>query len=483
MTLAFLLGFFSCTSGQQPSTAPVPGATAPAPSTSDVDETPPPPLANLSASLGAQSGTIDLLLTLPDDYSDYAQITMRRALGIEAPADCTSGSLVQTVSEFTDSAITINDPIAGFGATWSYRVCIYDAAENITDTTTFTYTAPTATSRVRSVQTGTLTVAPAPTSHNQTITSVDLTKSILLYTEKNNNPGANYGSIGGRLTSDTNIRFDRYQYGGTNNIVEWTVIEFEDGVSVQRGEILSAASTEDVTITQVDLQKSFPLISYVTNDFVATEFDGNDHIRAKFTSETNLQITYTDTSGPGKTYWQVVQFDGALVQSGDFTLGDGVASVTADINEVEASQSVIFFTTELSSDGTLSDMSEDFVNSEISASNQITFTRENAGVEMTGTYYVVSFLNSTQVQSQTVTLSSTETSKDVSINEVDLTRSVLTTGGRFGRLSNSSFSSAGHYAPFHTALTFPDASTVRLERLSHQSTETVVRLNAIEFAD
>ena len=114
--------------------------------------------------------------------------------------------------------------------------------------------------RVKSIQTGSITVANATTNNTDTIDSVVLANSIIM-------PNGNtygeaddpiyHGEFRIELTNETTVTAKR-----TGNTLEcavrYTVIEFYPGgiKSVQRGTITVNALTKDATITEVDTDKS-----------------------------------------------------------------------------------------------------------------------------------------------------------------------------------------------------------------------------------
>ena len=85
------------------------------------------------------------------------------------------------------------------------------------------------TSPIKSVQRGLLTVGiPDASPYNVTISSVDLGKSVLTFSYGANTTAAltSQGLLWGRLTSSTNIRFDKYRSAASNYTIAWEVVEY-----------------------------------------------------------------------------------------------------------------------------------------------------------------------------------------------------------------------------------------------------------------
>ena len=100
--------------------------------TPPADTTPPKAPQVFAAVPGPSLGTITLSFNIPEN-GDYAQIDLYRNFGETAPDDCESGTLVASITEFDESTYTDSELYPG--ATFSYRACISDDAENVTEVT------------------------------------------------------------------------------------------------------------------------------------------------------------------------------------------------------------------------------------------------------------------------------------------------------------------------------------------------------------
>src|SRR6185369_3776685 len=85
-----------------------------------------------------------------------------------------------------------------------------------------------------SVQSGTATIADTTSSTTVTISSVDTTKSFLVFEVSLNLVDPVNAQISGQLTNATTLTFARAGTSGAVTI-KWYVAEFTSGVSVQRG--------------------------------------------------------------------------------------------------------------------------------------------------------------------------------------------------------------------------------------------------------
>jgi hypothetical protein len=170
------------------------------------------------------------------------------------------------------------------------------------------------------VQSGDVTIAAGSTSNTATVSSVDLTKSWLIYTY--NLGDGNTADIGqhlvrGLITNATTLTFDRAHEGSTTTAVQITyyLLQFTDGTTVQSGN--KSFGTGDTTLAQgimsVDTTRSIDAGGYFCRGG-SSSYSTNDNLGVGWftldlTSGTNLQITRgltgTSTANVG---WFVVQF-------------------------------------------------------------------------------------------------------------------------------------------------------------------------------
>src|SRR3954462_15188734 len=141
------------------------------------------------------------------------------------------------------------------------------------------------------VQSGTA-VNTANAIQTITISSVDTTKSVLIFQTRSNGNRPVQSEVRGRLQTATTIQFERATNEGapaTINI-QWYVVTFGSGVNVQRGETTQSATSTNVTITAVaSLSQAFVLWSKTA---VSTDagWDSDDPVLGELTTTTNLQF-------------------------------------------------------------------------------------------------------------------------------------------------------------------------------------------------
>jgi ethanolamine utilization microcompartment shell protein EutL len=187
------------------------------------------------------------------------------------------------------------------------------------------------------VQTNTQTI-PVSGIANIAITSVN-TASTFVLCQNDTQAGLADSRALCELTSATNLRITIFNAAGTE-VVQWHVVEFYSGVTVQRspvgGTLLAAGGPSPQTVNvplaaAVNLAQTFVLISENMSSNSAN-IDEQWTVRAQLTSTTNLQLTRNATATAINVAWQVVQIASSAVQSGTATIAVTATTVTAALN-------------------------------------------------------------------------------------------------------------------------------------------------------
>ena len=304
---------------------------------------------------------------------------------------------------------------------------------------------------ISGVQRGSATIGNGNSTTTVTITSVDLTKSILLFNYSmvtSLTPASD--TVRGQLTAGNQITFHRE---GTENAVSirWEVITFSSGVTVQRGTSSFGLFIDNtnVTIGAVDLSKAVAIHS--VSQFGNTA-DYDDLSRISLTSPTNLRISIPNTNtGVAKTCdWQVIEFADANVQSGSYAMNSSTTSVPITLSEPIDTTKTVVFNSYMTNNGAGYVPNRHAVRSLLTNSNTVTFERNvTGGTSIAGAYFVVTFTDATTVRYGTAAISLTNSGINITLNPaVDLDRSVVYAGVNGTILSGNSTSQAMAY-PLH----------------------------------
>ena len=273
------------------------------------------------------------------------------------------------------------------------------------------------------VQNGSASIGAAATSVDVTISAVVMGQSFLTFSASFDdvNPGAS--QISGRIVNPTTLRFERTVTGAAITL-KWYVAEFAFGVTVQRGTANFTAALLDIPISAVTLVRSFPIVSY---RIAGTTYGDNDYLRAKLTSTTNLQITVSAGTG-GSVEWQVIEYTGASVQSGDLSFAATDASLSVAVAAVNVPKAWLLFSY-ASASGTGTNIAQKMVWGTVTDATTLTFDRASTGQVIDLTWYLVEFTDATIVESGSTQLTAAQTQLDIGIVCVDTLTTLATAGG------------------------------------------------------
>jgi hypothetical protein len=206
--------------------------------------------------------------------------------------------------------------------------------------------------------------------------------------------------------------------------ITWYVVEYNCGVTVQRGSVAQSGTATDVAITAVPaLAQAFVTWSK-TPGSADGSFGDNDWVFGDLTSTSNLQFRTNAANAAHTIYWQVVSFDDSSkigVQRGTSFLTGATTSTTATISAVTTSRSFVLAGTRAT--GTGADIGSGMVRARLTSSTQITLDRSVANYDVTEIgWQVVELKDGSVVQSGATTLGLSSASATAGLTAVDLTR-------------------------------------------------------------
>jgi signal peptidase I len=221
---------------------------------------------------------------------------------------------------------------------------------------------------------GTVTVA---------ITSVDTTKSFLLFSSRHNNNRPVGSLIRGRLASATSLEFVRVTNESpvSTMTIEWAVVSYACGINVQRGSVTQASTTINVSIAAVaGLDRAFVTWSKTPASADGTWSD-DDPIVGELTSTSNLQFRVVTAASAHIIWWQVIEFPLASdikVQKGSTSLtGTSLTSTVTIPTAVDTSRTFVLVGFRTSGSG--ADVGARMLRAQLSSSTSITIDRSVSG--------------------------------------------------------------------------------------------------------
>lgn len=168
---------------------------------------------------------------------------------------------------------------------------------------------------IENIQHGVASFGYRETNVDVTISSSDTSRSIVLVSSISAGSSPAYSMFTGYLTTATNLRLNRASnssYSGPETTVNWTVITFTNA-TVQRGGLNLTSQSSNVTISSVNLNKSFAVCSYravITSSGIQNDIDAYQSV-VRLSSSTNLEVSRLDSSSQyyPYVYWHVVEFN------------------------------------------------------------------------------------------------------------------------------------------------------------------------------
>jgi len=129
--------------------------------------------------------------------------------------------------------------------------------------------------------------------------------------------------------------------------VAWQVVQY-NGAEVQNGSfnLTSPSTSQNISINEVDLSKSFVIASYIANG--GLEADDSSFL-VNFTNSTILHFERSTGGGiPVGIVWHVVEFTGdEIVQSGTTQFGSSDTEIDVTLSEVNVEKTVAFASTNM----------------------------------------------------------------------------------------------------------------------------------------
>ncbi len=182
-----------------------------------------------------------------------------------------------------------------------------------------------------------------------------------------------------RLTTSTNLLLQR-QATGISLTAEWQVVEFSAGnVQARYAEIPGGASSvTDTILSSVDTSKSFLFFSSNrANSQNGVEFDL--YTRGTITNPTTVTFRRKGTTGVNQVAWYVIEMtDGTNVQRGTTNVGGAITTEVQSITNVNVGKSMIVWTNDTGLSGISSHQDSGTFSARFSSCTQIEFERQNS---------------------------------------------------------------------------------------------------------
>ena len=334
--------------------------------------------------------------------------------------------------------------------------------------------------KVESLQSGQFSMVS--TNQTVTITSVNLSKSILFVTARTQNNDPGNGCSTAFLENATTIRFRRDS--SANNITyEWYVIEFTAGsdIDVQRGEVTSPTElNNDVTITSVgSLSEAFPMELGCVN--AGSNFGIDDTSQISIPNVTTVRMFVASGQGPpDRISWQVVQSGEIDVQHVS-QAATSSTNLNATITAIIDSQTSIFSSETAS--GTSNIGSDSCFRHWLTSTTNLNSQRDTGAAQHTFEAYVVEWPSSVSVQKFRETTAGSGTTVNFTLSPaVDTGKTVPAPIASLDALAKQAGDGGNSLSRFSTSLEITSSTNLQVVRVS--GSDAVYRhVQAIEFTD
>jgi hypothetical protein len=251
-----------------------------------------------------------------------------------------------------------------------------------------------ATAYVTSVQHAAITIANGQTVGTATISSIDTTKTFLIYLGSNNdsNNGGNVTRARVTLTNATTVTATRNTLSaGQSVIVNVVIVECDSNLidSVEYGSVsISASTTGTATISSVTTTRSVAIpLGFTTTSTSTSPADW--HAAVTLTNSTTVTANVTN-SVTDTVNFVVVQFKAAALQSNVQQVSDAYTSTsltdTKTITGVTANNSMIVWGGHIQSQNNFVDS---FYTATLTNGTTVTLTRGGTGAGSRTPYYTV----------------------------------------------------------------------------------------------
>jgi hypothetical protein len=265
------------------------------------------------------------------------------------------------------------------------------------------------------------------------ISSIDTTRSFLIFQTRSSGDRPASSMLLGRIASATTLEFIRATSEltpATINI-QWYVLSFSSGVSVQRGEFTQNATTINVAITPVSAVSRAFVTWSKSSASTETSWDSDDPTVGELTSTSNLQFRVTtSTSLTQQLSWQVIEFTNPSdinVQKGSTNLSTNASSVTVTLpTAVDVDRTFVLVGYRVGSNASGSDVGARMLRAVLTNSTTITIDRAITGDTITEIgWQAVELRDGSTVQRGSQTLPTATATATVTLGRsVDVTSAV-----------------------------------------------------------
>lgn len=280
---------------------------------------------------------------------------------------------------------------------------------------------------INQVQSG-ITTSSGNGTISVSITAVDPARSFLMFQTRSSSNRPPGSTVRGRINSaGTAVEFVRVTNETSTINIQWYVMEFSSGVSVQRGEVNQTSATLNVPITAVSSTSQAFLLFSKTPRNTDSIWSSDDPTTGRLTSNTNVQFRASNGNSSHIIAWQVVEFTNAAdinVQTGSSAMSSSTGSVNITLPtavNIATSFALVGFLSPNSGP----DVDERMIRAQLIDSTTLRIDRDSVGDRIDEiVWQVVELRDGSSVQHGSERLNSGDAQNTIAITAIDTNRSV-----------------------------------------------------------
>lgn len=255
------------------------------------------------------------------------------------------------------------------------------------------------------------------------IAGVDPAKSFVISTVRTGSSNASDSAVGVELVGGDTIRVHKNVAGtSTLTVVEWSVVTYQCGVTVQRGSVMgNAATTLQIPTNDSPIGTAFAILSR-TPDATDRPMDSTDHLAVepkRFFLEVTSGVPIPTTH---EIFWQAVRFDSpshVSVQTVSGTIADGSTTAALSLPQSVDQTSTFVLTGARASVG--SGVADSMTRAHLSDASTISLSRRSTNGPIDVVAQVVTLRDGTTVRHGIVNFGVGEFTQQVTVPIVDPT--------------------------------------------------------------
>ncbi len=304
-----------------------------------------------------------------------------------------------------------------------------------------------------------------------TITAVDPAKAFLMFSIRSNQNVPRDSMVRGELTNGTTVSFYRNTINTNRPInIEWSVVEYACGVTVQRGaQGGSGGTVQDIALPiTIDSSQSFAIASTVPGATYTT-YDRNEMVRAEVLNDTTVRLRSYFLESFMTYGWQVISFDEpgvASVQKVSTFLGVGDTAATLTLpTSVDTTKTFVIGGIISNAPGTA--IGEQAVRVALTSGTTVEVTRSLGTQTVDVQVQVVTLNDGSVVQSGVVDLATAQSTGTAALAAVDLSiATTMSTSNLPGSMSGgrSAYSVTDRVGEASATFVLTNATTLTVQR-------------------